>query len=211
MENADSGQGNQLGVIDQFMYIVDLSNRIQRIEGWLTPIESLVLYTIALNTNGNIVEIGSWKGKSTCALGQGAKDGNKGAKVYAIDHFTGSAEHQQNGAVNTFGDFISNIGNFGVSEHITIMPISSMKAVDEWKNNGSKPINLLFIDGSHKYDEVLADFKKWSQFVPVGGVIAFHDARDWDGPKAVVHSYIVGKDGWKCFFVDNMCVAEKLK
>jgi hypothetical protein len=39
----------------------------------------------------------------------------------------------------------------------------------------SKPIHLLFIDASHKYKDVLADYQAWHGFVAPGGVIAFHD------------------------------------
>lgn len=41
-----------------------------------------------------IVEIGSWKGKSTIWIANGSKDG-RNIKVYAIDPHIGSSEHQK--------------------------------------------------------------------------------------------------------------------
>jgi hypothetical protein len=37
------------------------------------------------------------------------------------------------------------------------------------------PYSLLFIDGTHSYDEVGADFQNYAPMVMSGGVVAFHD------------------------------------
>jgi hypothetical protein len=41
------------------------------------------------------------------------------------------------------------------------------------------PVHLVFVDGSHKFDDVLADARIWSSRVPVGGVLAFHDVNNY--------------------------------
>ncbi|WP_218280645.1 class I SAM-dependent methyltransferase [Verrucomicrobium spinosum] len=57
--------------------------RYRGIEGWFTWKEALSLYELAkaLPSNSTVVEIGSWKGRSTYCLAQGLKDGS----VHAID------------------------------------------------------------------------------------------------------------------------------
>ncbi len=40
---------------------------------------------------------------------------------------------------------------------------------------GGTPIDVLFIDGDHRYDGVAADFGQYSPLVRPGGLIAFHD------------------------------------
>ena len=51
----------------------------------------------------------------------------------------------------------------------------------------NKPIHLLFIDGSHEYEDVLADFRNFYPHVIPGGIVAFHDVgRPVDG-QAVRH------------------------
>ncbi len=59
------------------------------IKGWLKDKEGQLLYDLAKNCTGKgvIVEIGSWKGKSTTWLAHGSKEGNK-VRVYAIDPHT---------------------------------------------------------------------------------------------------------------------------
>jgi cephalosporin hydroxylase len=40
---------------------------------------------------------------------------------------------------------------------------------------GGRPIDVLFVDGDHRYDGVRSDFLKYRDLVGEGGVIAFHD------------------------------------
>ena len=68
----------------------------------------------------------------------------------------------------------------------------SSKVALRWAN----PIDLLFIDGDHSENACLEDWNSWHTFVPVGGVVIFHDARfmkgdgqywdGWPGPTHVV-------------------------
>lgn len=37
------------------------------------------------------------------------------------------------------------------------------------------PIDFLFIDGDHSLDGITADWTKWREWVPSGGIIALHD------------------------------------
>jgi predicted O-methyltransferase YrrM len=42
------------------------------------------------------------------------------------------------------------------------------------------PIDFLFIDGSHQYEDVKSDFLTFAPLVAVGGIVAFHDAAHWN-------------------------------
>lgn len=61
-------------------------NTANDIEGWLADVEGALLYSLArkCNANGVIVEIGSWKGKSTIFIAKGSEAGQR-VRVYAID------------------------------------------------------------------------------------------------------------------------------
>src|SRR5204862_2126445 len=65
---------------------VAIERRVAGIGGWLTPKEGRLLYELARGCTGRgvIVEIGSWKGKSTIWLASGSRRG-PGVFVYAID------------------------------------------------------------------------------------------------------------------------------
>jgi hypothetical protein len=53
------------------------------------------------------------------------------------------------------------------------------------KNTKEKFLDLLFIDGDHRYDYVLSDWINYHKFVRFGGVIAFHDIVNIDNNSSV--------------------------
>src|SRR5262245_13261555 len=61
------------------------------IDGWLTPHEADLLYRLAVDLppGAQVVEIGTYRGRATAALGLGCMA--SGAKVTSIDHYQGVA------------------------------------------------------------------------------------------------------------------------
>jgi len=60
-------------------------------------------------------------------------------------------------------------------------------------------IDILFIDGSHKYNDVISDFNLYQTFIPVGGYVIFDDYRDPEFPEvheAVNHLFSITA-GWQ--------------
>jgi hypothetical protein len=64
----------------------------------------------------------------------------------------------------------------------------------------ARPIGVLFIVGSHEYEDVLQDHLDWSQHLVDGGIIAFHDSTaclrygwgGYDDVRRVVNRHILG-------------------
>jgi predicted O-methyltransferase YrrM len=163
-----------------------IESQVNAVEGWLNPSEAKLLFKRANECAGKgvIVEIGSWKGKSTICLARGSIEGGR-VKVHAIDPHTGSTEHHEafgKGNVWTFDEFQQNIQKAGVDHMIT-------PHVDFSENVAKKfdqPVEFIFIDGLHEYEGVKVDFDSWFSKVVDGGYIAFHDSTCWDGVKKVV-------------------------
>lgn len=147
---------------------------VKDIEGFLTDKDGALLFDLAKRVSGRgvILEIGSWKGKSTIWLAKGSKEGNK-IDVYAVDHHVGSQEHKQSsGDVWTFDEFKANMDKTGVTD--IVKPI--VKTSEDASIAFQEPIELLFIDGAHDFDSVKSDYDAWSSKVIDGGTIAFHDS-----------------------------------
>jgi predicted O-methyltransferase YrrM len=155
----------------------ELRKRLDELPGWLSYEEGETLYRLAKACTGRgvIVEIGSWRGKSTTCLGLGSKAGSL-VPIFAIDPHS---EH-------TFGDFKRNIDAAGISDLVTPMPGRSQDLAEGF----DQPIELLFIDGAHQYDLVLEDFERWVPKVVDGGVVAMHDTTWYEGPKRVAEELI---------------------
>ncbi len=157
--------------------------KIKDLGGWLAEGEAELLYDLAAKApkNGKIVEIGSWKGRSTIGLASGSKKAN-GGKITAIDPHTGSSEHQGGGqGVNTFEEFKKNINEAGLADMIQPIVKKSSEAVNDFH----EPISLIFIDGGHEYEFVKQDFDQWVPKVVDGGIVALHDTISWGGPRQV--------------------------
>lgn len=178
------------------------------IDGWLTPREGEFLYNAAKKCPKGtvIVEIGSWKGKSTIWLGSGSKEGNR-AVIYAIDPHTGSSEHRKSfGKVWTFGKFKKNIKKAGIADVVVPVVKTSEAAAKDWK----KKVGFLWIDGAHEYEMVLLDYKLWEPHLVNGGVIAFHDSQT-KGPRRVVKKHLYCGSKFKNVgFIEGVTYATKV-
>ena len=155
----------------------ELRRLLDELPGWLTYEEGETLYSLAQHCTGRgaIVEIGSWRGKSTTCLGLGSKAGQQ-VPIYAIDPHGGS----------TWEDFLANIERAGIADLVTPIRERSQVAAAGF----DRPIELLFIDGNHEYEFVLEDFKRWVPKVIDGGVVAMHDTTWFTGPKRVAEERI---------------------
>ncbi|MDP2705689.1 MAG: class I SAM-dependent methyltransferase, partial [bacterium] len=157
---------------------------------------------------GTIVEIGSWKGKSTVCLGRGSQDGQK-ARIYAIDPHVGSSEHQRMfGQVDTFQEFKNNIAEGGVSGLIEPIRDSSENAA----KNFTKPVNFVFIDGAHEYEFVGLDFRLWFPKLIDSGLVAFHDTWHFIGPNlATAGALLFSSQIRNPRLIDTITVFQKTK
>jgi len=155
------------------MKLENVRNSIDKVPGWLGFKEIQFLYEQAKNTkNGVIVEIGSFKGKSTIALAGGSLEGSS-VKIYAIDpHMTDVEQKFFNQSESSFESFKKNITDAGVALLVEPIVALSQDAVKTW----NKPIGFLWIDGDHSYKGAKLDFDLWAPFVLDGGVVAYHDS-----------------------------------
>ena len=130
-----------------------------------------------------VVEVGSWRGASTCFLAAGLK--GEGAKVHAVDNFQGlstcgedaawyNRHFRRLGANSTLEIFRANFAALGLSaraEPVVNDSIAAARAMAALHGT----IDLIFIDGDHSYEACKADIAAWSPFARRGGVMAFHD------------------------------------
>jgi len=193
------------------MSIQEIQSITAKVDGWLGKREGPYLYCLAKvgSRAGVVVEIGSWKGKSTIWLAKGSESVH-GEKVYAIDPHIGSAELRELGYQEnpTLEEFEQNIKRARVESVVEPLVKTSMDVVKEW----SLPIGLLWIDGDHSYESVRDDVFSWEPHVVEGGIIALHDTYAWEGVRRVVDEEILKTDRFKVLGqVDGILAVEKVK
>jgi hypothetical protein len=134
---------------------------VYKVPGMLTAHEVDCLFLLGQidHCDGVIVEIGSWKGKSTIALARGAAATHR-EKIYAIDPH--AVQPEEGYLEDTRAEFHANLKQAGVDSQVVPMIMTSEKAAHGW----SIPIRLLWIDGDHRYEPAQLDFSSGSPLSP---------------------------------------------
>lgn len=148
--------------------------------GFMDPPE-LEYLAHAASISQTIVEVGSWKGRSTVCLAE-----NTPGAVFSVDTWEGHLEHDAaNGLDKEFlVDFLHNAKGL---DNVYPIPITSVRAAGMFRLIGLK-FDFIFIDASHDYENVCADIAVWRPLLKRGGILAGHDYGhdDWPGVKQAV-------------------------
>jgi predicted O-methyltransferase YrrM len=170
----------------------------QNIPGFLTEPEvrfigMLAAYS-ASTVRGQIVEIGSFKGRSTVILATVARHYGL-PPVVAIDpHNFNSVElqhHRVSEDASSFAEFQSHLKTAGVSEAVEVHRAYSADLASNW----NRPIGFLWIDGDHSYRGAKSDFDGFSPYLVDKGFVAFHDAlHEFAGPIRVFAEDVLRSD-----------------
>lgn len=176
-----------LSVLDQSRSWDLLSNP------WMTRIETAWLIMTAKRQSLHrsraivFVEVGTWKGITTRNIAKHCPD----TIIYAVDHFKGSGEHADNREpcyepnLNDprwlRSQFDSNVK---IYNNVRVIALDSLDAAQSlaWKN---VKCDIIFLDGSHEYDDVKKDIAAWSPLLSPNGIICGHDYLGYDVNKAV--------------------------
>lgn len=149
--------------------------RLDALPGLIPHEQGLVMAEFAnqVSPDQAIVEIGSFKGKSTCYLAFGA--GAIGAHVYAIDPWDlptnidgkhGFAQPEVREA------FDAAVRSLRYGKRITPIQAHSVDVAHTWEG---PPVGLLYIDGDHRYPFTWQDFFYWQPHLAPGAVILYDD------------------------------------
>lgn len=123
-------------------------------------------------TPKTVVELGTHNGFSFLTLCQSVKQMGLDSKIYAIDTWQGD-EHAGFYSSDVFDDLEKEVQK--LYPGIGIMLRSTFDEARPRFTSGS--IDLLHIDGRHKYEDVFHDFHTWKDTLSDKGVVLFHDTR----------------------------------
>jgi len=150
---------------------------VRDVEGWMTDAQARRLWEAAARVSepGRIVEIGSFRGRSTIVLARAAAGG---VEVVAIDPHAGNDRGPQEIAPDAargnedFDRFHGNLRRAGVEERIRHVRLPSEDALDEVQ----APVDMLYVDGAHRYAPARADIERYGALVRPGGTLLVHDS-----------------------------------
>ena len=150
---------------------------VEGVDGWMTEGQARALYDTAraCPRGGTIVEIGSFRGRSTIVLALAAP---RGAQVVAIDPHAGNDRGPQeidgyaDQAADDHAAFLANLEAAGVAARVRHLRAFSNEALDHVVGN----IDVLYIDGAHRYGPAREDIRDWGARVSDGGTMLIHDS-----------------------------------
>jgi len=161
----------------------ELKQLLNGVEGWIHDAEALYLYNkvCLLPEDGQILEIGAYKGRSTCIMGLACKGTSR--KIHTIDIWEKDANcgNFRNGAPilasSSYEDWLANILQMELADYV--IPHKG-KSQDMLKTLNIK-FDMAFIDGSHDYNVLAGDFKQVLSMMKTGSRVFMHDTHNNSG------------------------------
>lgn len=159
---------------DFSQFTSNLIKSVEKIEGYITEKEMrfIALVSACSTAKGEILEIGSFKGKSTIVIAKSALLSNN-PKVVSVDPLTSPSvtDPDLKGEESCYEDFIRNIKDAGVEQYIEFHQKYSYELAKDW----NRKIRFLWIDGDHTYKGVKLDFDMFYPYLSNGAIVAIHD------------------------------------
>jgi hypothetical protein len=150
---------------------------IATVQGWMTRGQARRLWDRAseLSSGDRVVEIGSYHGRSAIVLASAA---SPGVQVICIDPHGGNDRGPQqfdgefSEGQRDHETFVANLQGAGVIDRIRHIRKASQDAADEVQGD----VELLYIDGAHRFNPARADIERWGAKVTGGGAMLIHDS-----------------------------------
>ena len=150
---------------------------LANVNGWMTRDQAQRLWDRAaeLKAGDQMVEIGSFQGRSMCVLASSAP---AGVTLFAIDPHGGNDRGPQE--IDGFAKeaesdhqlFLTNLTNAGVRDRVTYLRKYANDATDDVQGS----LQLLYVDGAHRFKPASEDIRQWGARLNDGGRLLVHDS-----------------------------------
>ncbi|HET8713604.1 MAG TPA: class I SAM-dependent methyltransferase [Gemmatimonadales bacterium] len=168
--------------------------RVRVAPGFLTHREGrfLALVAACAPAQGTILEIGSYKGKSTVGLASIAQRYGLGPVVAVDPHSAPAVTDFGHGTEqSSWEDFQASLRRAGVEGSVEAHRAYSRELAAGW----DRPIRFLWIDGDHTYRGAKEDILSFRKHLVPGAIVALHDVlHTFEGPVRVFAEEILPAD-----------------
>lgn len=130
--------------------------------GWLTDEEAILLFKYAEVCQGDILEVGCYKGRSTVVLAQ------TGRKIFSVDPFKNFAKADMSGK-EIERCFREN------TAHLSSIELF-VGSIEDWQ---TRSVGFAYLDGDHTYQGTISQIRIAKACSPQ--FIALHDVNDKGG------------------------------
>lgn len=151
-----------------------------------------------------IAEIGVYKGRCTAMWGvivsNWLTNSKEACEYHGIDTFDGSKEHAKN--VDYFGITMNNLQPLVTRQLHPKLDVRIIKndSVHQASSYPDNYFDIVYIDASHEYKDVVADIKAWTKKVKVGGFLCGDDyVKGWEGVIRAVDLFVRSSQKFRDF------------
>jgi hypothetical protein len=171
---------------------------VEGVEGWMTDAQARRLWDAGRRVprGGRIVEIGSFRGRSAIILARAAAGD---VELVAIDPHGGGDRGPQEIAPEAergerdFAAFHANLERAGVAGRVRHVRKLSGAALGEV----AAPVDLLYVDGAHRYGPARADIEGYGALVAAGGTMLVHDSYSAIGVTLAAVRLLFASRSWR--------------
>ncbi len=149
--------------------------------GWFSACNARMLGRFLDVSTRLVVELGSWLGLSGRFILQAAPN----AVLVCVDHWLGSAEHRQGGACDPaaklptlYATFLRNMWPW--KERVIPLRANTLAGLAQLHALQLQP-DLIYVDASHEYPDVLADLETARALFPQAQLVGDDFAPPWVG------------------------------
>jgi len=132
--------------------------------GDMDSLDSLVMKVVRKNTPLKLIDVGVAKGSSSAVMAYRARE--FGGVVHGVDDY---APHK-----NFIDLYWQNMRYLGLNKHVDLIIERSEVAYARFEDES---IDLVFLDASHHYPDVVRDIKVWYPKIRKGGILCGHDCQ----------------------------------
>lgn len=152
------------------------------------------------------LEIGTFEGRSAVFIGEL----HNVKEITCVDTFSGSDEHDNIDFDLVYKNCIENLSNLRIPHNLI-----KDKSENFFKNNNKK-FNLIYIDGSHFYDDVKKDFINSMKCLEDGGILIcddfywfFYKNKQQNPISAILDCYEIFNKNLDILFVHHQIIFKK--
>lgn len=185
------------------------------VRGMMSKAELHALLTLSASCDlpGDVLEVGSFLGLSTCHLAKGCAAVGHGV-VHAVDTFQGNPGKEElylreltPPHRTILENFRANVKAAGV-EHLVVPHVGSSR---DAARDLPGPFRIVFIDGCHDYAAVREDIELWSPKLRSGGYLVCHDYSDgFPGSMRAIEECVLRAPAFRpAYLVGSLVVAQK--
>jgi predicted O-methyltransferase YrrM len=133
------------------------------IEGWLWPADGLKLYEMAYFASGDILELGTYQGLSTCIMAQAIIDSGRKSRIVTVD-------------IKDY-NWKQNVEATGVSGLVEFRLGDAVEQLNQLIGEKHE-FTFAFVDHSHTYADVAKACPLLPSVLIPGSFVQFHDYND---------------------------------